>query len=157
MPEKSENEGLILIGVGIIISAALIFLAMRKQLFQPQAPAVQTAASTHKQDIEFIKWYTETIIKPSIQQAARESADKAIKQFMDSNPKTETQTQIQTLGPKTLKQPKAIPGNWVITRDEEGAIMSIETDKEIPQKQPKPRTTPTIKLIHGRSNITNDA
>ncbi len=132
MPERSENEGLILVGVGIIIGAALIFLAMRKQLFQPQAPAVQTALSP-KQDIEFIKWYTETIIKPSIQQAARESADKAIKQFMDSNPKTETQ--IQTLGPKTTKQPqpqpKTVPGNWVITRDAEGAIMSIETDKEI--------------------------
>lgn len=153
MPEKSKNEGLILIGVGIIIGAALIFIAMRKQLFQPQAPAVQTASP--KQDIEFIKWYTETIIKPSIQQAARESADKAIKQFMEANPKTETQ--IQTLGPKTIKQPKAVPGNWVITRDEEGAIMSIETDKEIPQKQSKSPVQQTIKINTRKDYISNDA
>ena len=157
MPEKSENEGLILIGVGIIISAALIFLAMRKQLFQPQAPAVQTA-SLYKQDVEFIKWYTENIIKPSIQQAARESADNAIKQFMDLQLESNSRTEIQTLGPK-ISKPKARPGNWVITRDSEGAIMSIETDKEIkesPQKQPK-HQIPTIKLIPGRSNITHDA
>ncbi len=154
MPEKSENEGLILIGVGIIIGAALIFIAMRKQLFQPQAPAVQTASP--KQNVEFIKCYTETIIKPSIQQAARESADKAIKQFMEANPRTE----IQTLGPKTIKQPKAIPGNWVITRDEEGAIMSIETDKEIkeiPQKQPKSPVQQTIKINTRKDYISNDA
>lgn len=152
MPEKSENEGLILIGVGIIIGAALIFLAMRKQLLQPSQPQVQTAA-TYKQDIEFIKWYTETIIKPSIQQSARESADQAIKQFM------EARTEIQTLGskieaasPPRLKAAK--PGNWTITRDADGAIMSIETDKEI-DKEPlkKPHT---IKINTGRTNIIHD-
>lgn len=153
MPEKSDNEALILIGAGIIIGAALIFLAMRKQLFPVQTslqpltqlqPALQSqplasqagiamqTASSHRQDTEFIKWYTETIIKPSIQQAARESAQNAIRQFMEANPRTE----MQTLEPKTTK-PRAKPGNWMITRDSEGAIMSIEAVKDTPQKEPQ--------------------
>jgi len=126
MPEKSDNEALILIGAGIIIGAAFIFLAMRKQLIPVQTPlqpltqlqpapqSQMQTASSHRQDTEFIKWYTETIIKPSIQQAARESAQNAIRQFMEANPRTE----MQTLEPKTTK-PRAKTGNWMITRDSE--------------------------------------
>ena len=152
MPEKSDNEALILIGAGIIIGAALIFLAMRKQLFPVQTslqpltqlqPAPQSqplasqagiamqTASTYRQDTEFIKWYTETIIKPSIQQAARDSADKAIRQFIEANPE---RTEVQTLGEKTPRT-RAKTGKWEITRDSEGAIVSIETMKNTPQKE----------------------
>ena len=87
----------------------------------------------YKQDIEFIKWYTETIIKPSIQQAARESAQNAIRQFMENQ---RAEAEVQTLGSKTA-MPRAKTGNWMITRDSEGAIVSIETMKNTPQKEPQ--------------------
>jgi len=179
MPEKSDNEALILIGAGIIIGAAFIFLAMRKHLFQvqasslqplqpqvtqsqptpqsqPQPPASQAqaatqTASTYRQDTEFIKWYTETIIKPSIESAARESADKAIRQFMEMNPRTE----MQTLGSKTA-MPKAKTGNWMITRDSEGAIMSIETVKDTPQKEQSTKPTISLRLPEDRINISKE-
>jgi hypothetical protein len=138
MPEKSDHESLILIGAGIIIGAAFIFLVLRKlpqtQTQSPPAPAPQPVqtVSSYKQDTEFIKWYTETIVKPSIQQVAREAADKAIKQFMEANPRTE----VQALGSKTAK-PRAKTGVWMITRDSEGAITSIETVKDVQPKSQK--------------------
>lgn len=141
MQKSDRDDALILIGVGIIIGAAFIFIALRKQqaAVQTPAPAPQQTpqatqiASTHRQDTEFIKWYTETIIKPSIESAARESVEKAIRQFMEANPRAE----VQTLGPKTAR-PRAKTGNWMIIRDSEGAIMSIETVKDTPQKETKP-------------------
>lgn len=178
MPEKSENEALILIGAGIIIGAAFIFLAMRKQLFQVQAPlqpqvtqsqpapqpqphasqaqAATQTASTYRQDTEFIKWYTETIIKPSIESAARESADKAIRQFMEANTER-TGTELQTLGEKAPRT-KAKPGNkWEITRDSEGAIVSIETMKNTPQKETQSlKPTISLRLPEDRINISKE-
>lgn len=167
MPEKSDNEALILIGAGIIIGAAFIFLAMRKQLFQVQAslqlqpqvtqsqpaPQPQALSSSYRQDTEFIKWYTETIIKPSIQQAARESVDKAL-QFMETNPRTE----MQTLEPKTTK-PRTKPFNWMITRDSEGAIASIETMKHTSQKELQSTKQPMLldRINTGEDRYINDA
>jgi hypothetical protein len=88
----------------------------------PQAPPQQ---SYERRDTEFIKWYTDTIIKPSIQQTARDSVDKAI-QSMKLN-------EVQTVDKPPIS--KATAGNWMITRDSEGAIMSIETFKHSAQSR----------------------
>jgi len=166
-PEKSDNENLILIGAGIIIGAALgaalVLLAIRKlpqmQVQSQPAAAPQIQAASYKQDTEFIKWYTETIVKPSIQQVARESADNAIKQFMDANPRA---AEVQALG-GDVKAPRASAKPvWVINRDTEGAITSIDTitkampkpKKETQTKQPiSLRTTQNINMF--REHITH--
>ena len=141
MPEKSDNEALILIGAGIVLGIALIFIVTRKdQMARAQTtlqvlPTLQAQPPQqqfpYKQDTEFIKWYTETIIKPSIESAARESAQNAIRQFMENQ---RAEAEVQTLGSKTA-MPRAKTGNWMITRDSEGAIVSIETMKNTPQKE----------------------
>ena len=160
MQKSDRDDALILIGTGIVLGIALIFIVMRKdQTARAQAqPAPQpqqlppTPNQSYKQDTEFIKWYTETIIKPSIQQAARESAQNAIRQFMEANPRTE----MQTLESKTTK-PRAKPGNWMITRDSEGAIMSIEAVKDTPQKEPQSiKPTISLRLPEDRINISKE-
>ena len=98
-------------------------------------------------DPDAIKWYTDTIIKPLVQQAAQESADKAIRQFMEANPP------IAEVQPRT----RAKTGNkWVINRDSEGAIASIYTMKDTPQKEPQ-STNPAISLrLPDKTNIDRE-
>lgn len=129
MAEKSDNEILILIGTGILIGAAFIFLALHKQaVAQTQASPAPQQQPSYKQDIEFVRWYTETIVKPSIESAARESAQNAIRQFIEENPRAE----VQTLGEKAPRT-RSKNGAWEITRDSEGAITSIQNIKTIKQ------------------------
>lgn len=193
--EKSSNNLLILIGIGIILGAAFVYSEMKKQQsIQAQAQAAYTQAfaqqtqylndlnSTvkrlegqvqvvqtlqplpvlqplqplkllepelmqslkpleplmreesqslkmdrvdYRHDTEFIKWYTDNIIKPSVQQAAKESVETAIKQFV--TPETQT---VETIRTKPA-------GKWVINRDSDGAISSIETIKALVRTAPK--------------------
>lgn len=151
MAQKSEDSVIIIFAVGVILGGLFAYKVLKKLQQQTQTqpqtpPPTMTAAgqpSQYRRDTEFIRWYTETIIKPSIERASRESADNVIRQFTAVNPPAE----VQTLGGAKTSPPRTHPKpvKWMITRDSEGAIASIETVKEPAQRQtqtPKPEQIP---------------
>jgi len=71
---------------------------------------------------------------------------------MEANPRTE----MQTLGEKTPRT-RAKTGKWEITRDSEGAIMSIEAVKDTPQKETQSlKPTISLRLPEDRINISKE-
>jgi hypothetical protein len=152
MSQKHDTDSYVLIATGILIGAGLIYLIMRKLnplqfSLQPTTIApLSQATRTHQEDTEFIKWYTETITKPTIIQSARDATEKAIKQFIDEN---HIAADIQTVGIGTTKQKynKAAGVAWIVNRDADGAIAGIDTIK----------TTKSIDKNTNNTNIRGDS
>lgn len=99
MPE-SDSTPWIILGVGIVIGGVFAYLAI-KALQQP-ASSSSLISTASPPDTEFMRWYSDKIIKPSIETTAKYAVKEALSSF---HPVPVPRASVQLPSPAGASQP----------------------------------------------------